>query len=73
MFLLPLLLLLQNLQGLASGKELKRSGQNICKIPIYHIRNDPEHYSEISWSVHEKSVLFVEYCTALKCENMVVK
>jgi hypothetical protein len=48
MFFLPLLLLLQNLQRLASGKELKLCGQNICKFPIYPIRNDPEHYSEIS-------------------------
>jgi hypothetical protein len=53
MFFLPLLLLLQNLQGLASGKELKRCGQNICtsKIPIYRIRKDPQHYSEaVHWS-----------------------
>ena len=53
MFFLPLLLL-QNLKGLASGNELKSSGQNICKFPIYRIRKDPGHYSEISWSVRKK-------------------
>jgi|688.fasta_scaffold1589811_1 hypothetical protein len=37
MFLLPLLLQLHNQQGLASGKELKRCGQNISKFPIYRI------------------------------------
>jgi hypothetical protein len=67
MFFLPLLLLLQNLKGLASGKELKRSGQSICKFPIYRIRKDPGNYSEISWSGGEKSVFL---CGILHCTEM---